>query len=220
MNSGAVVGRSSIFTRRRFRRGSGRSRRRGGRGDDRLRSRAHCASCKPAAAAAADLTRARSSSARPASVLAGGGVVVSSRRPSLHRRSRSLAPPLRACSSCGTQPSGSPSPLVSLGQQPVPVAPRLAVVPSLSSPAALFPVAGDDHPPCRRRPGRRCRGPCAADTRNGHAGRRWDDRAAAPCSCGTARTRLRTRAAMPADLPGTRDGCRTHTPRRRRRRPA
>ena len=32
---------------------------------------------------------------------------------------------------------------MSLGQQPIPVAPRLAVVPSLSSPAALFPVAGD-----------------------------------------------------------------------------
>ena len=49
----------------------------------------------------------------------------------------------------GLSHPGLPSPLVSLGQQPVPVAPRLAVVPSLSSPAALFPVAGDDHLPYR-----------------------------------------------------------------------
>ena len=39
--------------------------------------------------------------------------------------------------------------------------------------------------------GRR-RGPCAADTHNGPAGHRWDGRAATPCSCGTARTSLRT----------------------------
>ena len=74
--------------------------------------------------------------------------------------------------------------------------------------------------PTVRRPGRRCRGPCAADTRNGPARHRWGDRAAAPCSCGTARTSLRTRAAMQPGLPGKRADCRTHRPRRRRRHPA
>ena len=32
------------------------------------------------------------------------------------------------------------------------------------------------------------RGPCDADTHSGHVGNRWDDRAAAPCRCCTART--------------------------------
>ena len=81
-----------------------------------------------------------------------------------------------------------------------------------------FPSAGNDIYLTVRRPGRRCRGPCAADTHNGHAGRRWDGRAVAPCSCGTVRTRLRMRAATPVGLSETRAGCRTHTPRRRRRR--
>ena len=53
--------------------------------------------------------------------------------------------------------------------------------------------------PTVRRPARRCRDPCDAGTHNAPAGHRWGDRAATPCSCGTARTPLRTRAAKPAD---------------------
>ena len=85
---------------------------------------------------------------------------------------------------------------------------------------ALLPTAGDDHYPTVRKPGRRCRDPCAADTRNGHAGRHWDDLAAGPCSCGTAHSRLPTHAATPVDLSGPRAGHWTRIPRRRRRRPA
>ena len=61
--------------------------------------------------------------------------------------------------------------------------------------------------PIVRTPGRRCRGPCVADTQSGHAARRRGGPAAAPCSCGTVHTRVPTRAAMPADLSGTSAGC-------------
>ena len=100
-----------------------------------------------------------------------------------------------------------PSPLVSLGQQPVPgraptspCSTRLHRGSPSRWPTIIYLTV--------RRPGRRCRGPCAADTHNGHAGRRWDDRAVAPCSCGTAHTRLRTRVVTPADSLGMHDGCR------------
>ena len=81
--------------------------------------------------------------------------------------------------------------------------------------AALLPAARDEHYLTVRRPGRRCRAPCAIDNHNGHAGRRWDGSVAAPCSSGTARTRLPTRVATPVDLSGPRAGHWTRTPRRR-----
>ena len=75
--------------------------------------------------------------------------------------------------------------------------------------AARIPVVGDDNNLSGRRPGRRCRDPCAGDAHSGHAERCWDGRAVRPCSWGTARSRRPMSAATTANSRRTCGGCRT-----------